>query len=55
MRATQRTIWEFHCRFMSTEQVRGELVDRRADIWAFGCILYQCLTLVLIELDAPGD
>ena len=30
--------------YMSPEQVRAQLVDRRADIWAFGCVLYECLT-----------
>ena len=30
--------------FMSPEQLRGEHVDHRADIWAVGCILYECLT-----------
>jgi len=30
--------------FISPEQLRGDSVDHRADIWAFGCILYQCLT-----------
>ena len=37
-------ISDTHAIYRSPEQMRGEPIDKRADLWAFGCLLFEILT-----------
>src|SRR5690348_5004919 len=52
MRATMAGVIMGTAAYMAPEQARGAVVDQRADIWAFGVVVYELLTGRVL-FDAP--